>query len=470
VTAGTAAFPEGSDGPTAVLASFAASTDYESLPARTIAQAKLSILDTIGCALLGSTLPWGRMLQGLAADQGGHPLAAVWGTNGRTSSTQAALVNATAAHSFEFDDVHMGGMFHPGALTLAAAMAVGERGHLDGRSLLAAVVVGCEVGARVGMAVGPAHFRAGFHPQGTVGVFAAAACAGRALGLDPERMHETLGIAGSHASGLMAAQEGAMVKRLHSGHACQSGVTSALLAERGFTGIRDVFEAAFGGFLGTLGGGEVAESELTADLGRRWETERIGFKPYASCAAAQSSLDVVRRIRQAHGVEAADVLDVRIRASTHATIHCGWEYQPTGVTAAQMNIPFGVACMLRDGSVSARHFTDASIVDPELVVLAHRVHVAPDTGIDALGNDKRYTVDVEIETTDGLVLHGHGDDRPGGPSQPLSRDQVIAKYGELAGPVVGDDRAKSIRALVEVIDELDDVGELATLLAYDSTA
>jgi 2-methylcitrate dehydratase PrpD len=128
-----------------------------------------------------------------------------------------------------------------------------------------------------------------------------------------------------------------------------------------------------------------------------------------------------------------------------------------------------VACMLRDGSVSARHFTEAAIADPELVALAHRVHVAPDTGIDALGNDKRYTVDVEIETTDGLVLHGHGDDRPGGPSQPLSRDQVIAKYNELAGPVVGDDRAKSIRALVEVIDELDDVGELATLLAYDAT-
>jgi 2-methylcitrate dehydratase PrpD len=458
------------EGPTAVLASFAATTDFESLPSATVAHAKLSILDTIGCALLGSTLPWCRMLQAMVADQGGHPLAAVWGTDDRTSSIQAALVNATAAHSFEFDDVHMGGMFHPGALTLAASLAVGERSHLDGRSLLAAVVVGCEVGARVGMAVGPAHFRAGFHPQGTVGVFAAAACAGRALGLDPERMHQTLGIAGSHASGLMAAQEGAMVKRLHSGHACESGVTSALAAERGFTGISDVFEASFGGFLGTMGGGEVTEAELTADLGQRWETERIGFKPYASCAAAQSSLHVVRQIREAQGVEAADVAAVRIRASTHATIHCGWNYQPAGVTAAQMNIPFGVACMLRDGSVSARHFTEAAIVDPELMVLAHRVHVEPDTAIDALGNDKRYTVDVEIETVDGRVLHGHGDDRPGGPSQPLSGDQVNSKYAELAGPVVGVERAEAIRAVVQRLDQVDDVGELAALLTSSTPA
>jgi 2-methylcitrate dehydratase PrpD len=460
---------EALDGPTAALASFAATTEYGDLPAATIAQAKLSILDTIGCALLGSTLPWCRMLQDMVSDQGGHPLAAVWGTNDRTSSTQAALVNATAAHSFEFDDVHMGGMFHPGALTLAASLAVGERFHLDGRSVLAAVVVGCEVGARVGIAVGPAHFRAGFHPQGTVGVFAAAACAGKALGLDPERMHQTLGIAGSHASGLMAAQEGAMVKRLHSGHACQSGVTSALAAQQGFTGISDVFEAPFGGFFSTMGGGEVTMAELTAGLGRRWETERIGFKPYASCAAAQSSLEVVRLIRQVHGVEAADVAKVRILASTHATIHCGWEYEPTGVTAAQMNIPFGVACMLRDGSVSARHFTEAAIADPELLVLAHRVRVEPDDGIDALGNDKRYTVDVELETVDGRVLHGHGDDRPGGPSQPLSRDQVIRKYAELAVPVVGLERAESIRALVETFDQVDDVGELAALLVASAT-
>jgi 2-methylcitrate dehydratase PrpD len=452
--------------PTAELAAFASEVTFESLPSRTVTHAKLSLLDTIGCALLGSTLPWCRMLQELVVDQGGAPLAAIWGTAVRTSSSQSALVNATAAHSFEFDDVHMGGMIHPGALTLAASLAVGERTGVDGRTLVAAIVAGCEVGARVGMAVGPAHFKAGFHPQGTVGVFASAACAGRVLGLDHKHLHAALGVAGSHASGLMAAQEGAMVKRLHSGHACQSGVTSALLAARGFTGIDDVLEASFGGFCGTMGGGSVDMKQLTDGLGQRWETDNIGFKPYASCAAAQSSIEAVRVLRDEHDLQEDQVAAVKIRASTHATIHCGWEYQPAGVTAAQMNIPFGVACMLRDGSVSAWHFAEESIRDRDLVQIASRVSVHPDIQIDALGSDRRYTVDVELETTDGRLLRGHADDRPGGPTKPLPAEQVVKKYFELATPVVGEVRAREIREAVDGVDKLSDVSTLAGLLAH----
>ena len=118
---------------------------------------------------------------------------------------------------------------------------------------------------------------------------------------------------------------------------------SALLAERGFTGIPDVLEAEFGGFASAMGGGEPDLRLLTAGLGERWETEQIGFKVYASCAAAQTSLDVARRLRADHDLAAGDVSLVTIHASTHAALHCGWHYKPAGVTAAQMSIPYGVA-------------------------------------------------------------------------------------------------------------------------------
>ena len=144
--------------------------------------AKRSVLDTLGCALHGSTLPWGRILREVTLLEGGAPSVPVWGTELLAPPTQAALLNATAGHSFELDDVHMGGMIHTGSLTVPTALAIGEPRGLDGPTLLAAVVAGCEVGARVGLAVGTAHFRAGFHPQGTVGVFAAAAAAGRRRG------------------------------------------------------------------------------------------------------------------------------------------------------------------------------------------------------------------------------------------------------------------------------------------------
>jgi 2-methylcitrate dehydratase PrpD len=451
---------------TARLAEFASRLRYSDLPEPALAQARRSVLDTIGCALHGSTLPWGGILQEVVGGEGGDPASVVWGTDLRLPPSRAALLNATAGHSFELDDVHMGGMIHPGSLTLPAVVALGERrgATVDGRTLLTAVVAGCEVGARVGLAVGTGHFRAGFHPQGTVGVFAAAAAAGRAAALGPGELRHALGIAGSQAAGLMAAQDGAMVKRLHSGRACESGVLSALLAERGFTGIPDVLEVDFGGFVGTLGADGVDLSRLVDGLGERWEIEQLGFKAYASCAAAHTSLDVARALRAKHRLAADDVRAVTVHATTHTVVHCGWPYEPTGVTAAQMSIPYGVARMLRDGAVSAEHFTEAAIAEPAVLDLAARVAVVPEEAFDALGPARRYTVRVEIETADGRTLEGAASDRTGSPAFPLSQEQLEEKFLRLATPVVGADRAERLRVGVGEIDELPDVRTLATLL------
>lgn len=450
--------------PTATLAGFATALQYEALPATTIAHAKLSVLDTLGCAVFGATLPWIDMLRQFVDGEGGAAQATLWGTTEKVTRTQAALVNATAAHSFELDDIHMGGMIHPGALALGAALAVGEPAGISGRDLLTAFVAGCEVGARVGLSVGIMHFRAGFHPQGTVGVFAAAAAAARALGLDRATGLETMGLAGTQAAGLMAAQEGSMAKRLHSGLAAQSGVRSALLAQRGFTGIANVLEAEFGGFLGTMGGGSVRPELLVEGLGSRWETEQIGFKPYASCAAAQSSIDVARLIRASAHLSAEDVESVTIHASTHAQLHCGWEYSPTGVTAAQMNIPFGVATMLAHGDVSANRFTEEAIAAPEAVALAHRVAVIPDESIDALGPELRYTIRFELRTKSGETFTGEASDRPGGPTRPLSEDAVREKFFGLVTPLLGSGRARQLHDAIEQLPDLPDVGALVALL------
>lgn len=451
--------------PTEVLAEFASELRFSAIPPTTIEHAKLVILDALGCALLGASLPWVEILHDVVVKEGGSPQASLWGTAQKAAATQAALVNATAVHSFEFDDVHMGGMIHVGALCLGAALSLGERDDVDGRQLLASFVAGCEVGTRVGRAVGTAHFRAGFHPQGTVGVFAAAAAAGRVLDLKPDAMRNALGLAGSQSSGLMAAQEGSMAKRLHAGLACESGVRSAELAAAGFTGIPDVFEADFGGFLSTMGGGEVQMPELEKGLGRTWETEAVGFKAYASCAAAQSSIEVARQLRSQLLATGSQPRSVTVRCSTHAAVHCGWAYQPSGVTAAQMSIPYGVACMLVHGDVSADRFSADAIQDPATVELASRVKVLGDESVDARGPDHRYEVRVEILTDDGGVLHGSADDRPGGPTQPLETNTVLDKFLRLAEPRVGAAAARVIRAQVESLDDLGSVRELAASLS-----
>jgi 2-methylcitrate dehydratase PrpD len=455
--------------PTAELAEFASGLHFLSIPEATIAHVKLSILDTLGCAVFGATLPWIRMLREFVLVEGGAPQATLWGSPTRVSRTQAALVNATAAHSFEFDDIHMGGMIHPGALALGAAMSVGEGGGVDGRRLLTAIVAGCEVGARVGMSVGTAHFRAGYHPQGTVGVFVAGAAAGRLMDLDGPRMRDAIGIAGTQAGGLMAAQEGSMAKRLHSGLACQSGVRGAILASEGFTGIADVLEADFGGFCSTMGGGQVNLAALTSGLGTRWETDQIGFKPYASCAAAQSSIEVVRQIREELGA-GASARSVTVHSSTHAKMHCGWEYQGGGVTAAQMNIPYGVACMLVHGDVSADRFSETAINDPDVLDMARRVTVVGDEEIDALGPTLRYTVRAEVHTDDGRTLIKEASDRPGGPTQPMAPSAIREKFTGLVTPLLGPGGADAVRHTVENLEALDDVSALASMLLHQPTA
>jgi 2-methylcitrate dehydratase PrpD len=452
-------------GATAELAAFVSNLEPASVPASVMQHAKRSVLDTIGCALHGSSLPWCRVLREQAVDEGGTAQAQLWGTSLRLPRTRAAWFNATAAHAFEYDDVHMGGMIHVGALTVPAALAIAENKPMSGASLLASIVAGCEVGARVGRAVGTPHFAAGYHPQGTVGVFSAAASAAHASGHSAELAQQTLGIAGSHAAGLMAAQEGAMTKRLHSGHAAQSGVLSAELAARGFTGIPDVLEAEFGGFCSTMGGPETDLGLLTAGLGVIWETEQIGFKPYPSCAAAQTSIEAAWKIREQSPVEARRISAIEVHCSTHARLHCGWPYEPAGVTAAQMSIPYGVARMLVSGHVGTADFSDEAIAAADVLEVAAKITVIGDPEVDALGPSRRYGVRVVVRTTDGDVFESRVQDRSGNSSSPLSDETLTAKFVEQAGPIVGDQAATDLLGMISHLEDLTDVRELSSALS-----
>jgi aconitate decarboxylase len=231
-------------------ARFAAKTTFADIPADIIERIKFSCIDGLGVCLQGSTLPWTQKVYEIVRDEGGKPLASVGGTGHRTSLTNAVMVNSTAGHAFEMDDIHKESIVHPNSLAVPIALALAEADQsIAGRDIAAALVVGYEVGLRIGNAATTSLFLNGFHPQGTSGAFVAVVTAGRLLQLDVEAMQNALGIAGSMGAGLMAAQEGAMAKRLHAGRAAQVGLMAALLARRGFTGISDVVEAGNGGFL-----------------------------------------------------------------------------------------------------------------------------------------------------------------------------------------------------------------------------
>ena len=459
-------------GATAQLARFAAGLDYDHVPATVIARAKDCLIDALGCVVFGVTLPWTRMLIDFVAQEGGNARASIPGTRVTTSVSQAVLVGATAGHGFEMDDIHGPAHLHCGSLAVPVALAIAEaEGKTDGRELLTAMVAGYEVGLRVGLAATGQLFMRGHHFQGTCGTFVAAATAARMLRLDASQTQNALGIAGSLGAGLMAAQEGAMSKRLHCGRAAEAGVQAAYLAQRGFTGITNVLEAPYGGFLSTLSG-EPLWAELTAGLampeacqnsGTTWEMLNVGFKPYATAASVQSVLFATDGLMRENSLTADDIASVHIHCSTMAHRHCAWTYEPKGVTAAQMNMLFTAAMMIHDRAAMGAQFRADRLSDPAVLAIVGRITVEPDTAYDAGGDHTRHAARVAIRTRNGQMLTREIKDRPGSPKNPMTPQQFEAKFASLVDGVLPAGRAGEIAATVRRIEELG-VGKLRTLL------
>ncbi len=451
------------------LAAFAAELRFDDIPADVVAHMKLCLLDTVGCGLYGSTLPWTQILRDTLSALDNDGSCPVWGAPVMLSSPHAALVNGTAVHAFELDDLHPRSIVHPGAVVIPPALAVATgRGTTSGRDLITAFVAGYEVAARVGSAVGAAHLLAGWHPTGTHGTLGAAAAAGSVLGLTAQQMSHALGIAGSQSSGLMAAQYGAMVKRLHAGHAAQSGVYAALLAARGFTGIADLFDSPYGGYLGTFSP-RFDPTLITAGLGSTWEVSQVGFKPYSTNGSCHPAIDALLDLRELEGVRADNVDSVCIRCSTATLEHVGWDYEPDSVTTAQMNLPYIVSVVITDGDAFVDQFTTDRINDPALVEMSKRVHVSADPEIDARGDRFRHATHVEVRLRDGRVLRQSCDHAKGSASSPLSEQDLVSKFFKLATKAVDQDQARALRDLVNRLDELDDIAELTRHLSPEVT-
>jgi aconitate decarboxylase len=461
----SASVPPLQENATADLAAFASALSFEQIPSAVIARVRLSLLDGIGVCLHGATLPWTRHVQDMVRAQGATPVATIFATRHKASWSQAALANATAGHAFEMDDIHTESVVHPNSLTTPISIGYAE-GHpnVSGRDLLTAIVAGCEVGTRVGNAATTKLFLNGFHPQGTSGAFVATATAGRLLDLDAGAMQNALGIGGSMAAGLMAAQEGAMVKRLHAGRAAEGGVYAAELAKRGFTGISDVVEAGYGGFLSSYARTPNI-GRLTEGLGTIWETERVGFKLYPNVTSIHTSLDALRHIMRAHGLDARDIRTVDVGCGHMTYVHTAWTYRDAGVTAAQMNMFYGLAAMATGGDVTVADYTPARMQNPVLLDFISRIRIHEDAELEAMGHRFRHACRMKVTTRDGRTFEHEILYRRGSADSDVGKEEVRRKFaGNVRGLLSDADRDRIVE-LVEVLDSATHVRELCDILA-----
>ena len=448
------------------LARFAAELTYNKIPTPVIERIKLCLLDSFGCGLFGSTLPWTKIVAEFVRDQGGVCESTVWGRNFKVPAASAALANGTAVHSFELDDLHKTSIVHPGSVVLAPALAMAESiGGCHGKEFLTSVVAGYEIAIRVGMSVGTSHLQRGFHPTGTNGTFGAGAAAGRILSLNQEKMTHALGIAGTQAAGLMAAQYSAMVKRMHAGRAAQSGVYGALLALKGLTGITNILEADYGGYCHVMAD-KCDMSKMTSGLGKEFETGRVGFKPYAAGGSTHTTHEAIKAIMEENLLSADMVSKITVRATTATYKHTYWEYQPEGVTAAQMNIPYVAAVTALEGNIFIEQFTEEKIKDPKIIQYSRKVEVVPDPELDRLGAELRHVVVVEVRTVNGKTFSRRVDTAKGSDRRPMSTHEVIEKFRLLSGKVLSSDRVAELENTVRCLEDLADVKKLGALLAH----
>jgi 2-methylcitrate dehydratase PrpD len=451
------------------IASFVSGLRYDSIPPEVLTRIKLLMLDSIGCAIYGANLEWTRILQKTLGALDTTRACTVWGTAGRLSAPHAALVNGTQVQGFELDDVHRQGVLHVGAVVLPALLSIAEmRPGMNGREFLAAAVAGYEIGPRVGICMGPEHIAQGWHSGATLGVFSAAAGAARGLKLDIDRTVHALGIAGTQSAGLMAAQYGAMVKRMHAGRASQSGLYGALFAEQGFTGILNVLESEYGGFCTTFSrsqGDRFRIEELTNGLGQTWQTMGVALKFYSCVGSNHSTLDAIRAMQAERPFGEAEVEKVVVHGSQVTMDHVGWKYEPQGLTSAQLNLPYCVATWLLDGDCFVDQFTEDKVADPDRMRVAAKVQVEHDHAITALGSKFRHKVRVEVYLKDGSRLERTVEAGRGNEKNFATEADIVEKFEKLATHVLPRAQVATIRDWMLNLDEQHDAAELAGLLA-----
>lgn len=254
-----------------------------------------------------------------------------------------------------------------------------------------------------------------------------------------------------------------MVKRLHAGRAAEAGVRGAMLAQRGFTGISDVLEAGYGGFLSAFSGHPNA-GRLTAGLGSVWETAQVGFKLYPSVTSIHTALDALDTIMNEQGLRAQDIAKVAVGCSHMTFVHTAWRYKPAGVTAAQMNLFYGLAMIALHRDASVRRYDEGGLADPAMLAFVDRILAFEDPGLEAMGAAYRHAARVSVTTRDGRAFHHERLVRRGSPEDAVSPADIQRKFAANVDGLLGPGDGERLRDLVMGLETLDDTNAVTALL------
>ncbi|SEP84682.1 2-methylcitrate dehydratase PrpD [Faunimonas pinastri] len=433
---------------------------YEDIPEDVLATTRAFVLDTIGVIGAATHAPG---MENLLAALGEWELggSATLLLNGRTANpATAALANAAAAHSLDFDDQHDPARVHVFCVVLPAVLAAVEAEEMvHGRDALAAIAVGVELFCRLGLACYNSLGK-GWHPTTALGSLAAAAAAGKVLKLDAEQMVHALGIAFVQMSGTTQfIADGALAKRLGPGFAARNGVLAAQMARHGLTGPWRFLEGEAGLF-NLHERGEVRPEILTDGLGTEWHLRDLSMKPYPCCRCTHTVIELARDLRR-EGLTGDDIESGTIELGRVNRQIVGAAFDrshPNPVVHAQFNAAYTFAAALRDGEVTIPTFLPERIRAADVAFAARlETREAADFEPTAIAPAR-----VRLQLRDGSTIESTRLTIKGAPNDPMSEAEVLAKFRNCLNWGLGEDAA-AIAALERIalhLDEQEDARDL----------
>lgn len=443
---------------------------------RTIGNAKIFMLDCLGCMLSGSNIINAVTMRKAMKNLQDGGDCTIFGTGEKTNSMMAALANGTAGHSQDYDDDHREGTQHASVAVLPAVLAMAEKYGKSGAEVLLAYIIGSDVTIRSGEAFEGTSYYAGWHLTGTCGVMGAAAGVAKVMDMDEQEFVDALGVAGSAAGGLGAFNSnGAWTKRFHAGQSAMNGVLAGELGKAGYFAPAAVYEDKDGwlncfsfkggaaGYDPVLPDGIQNGNKLVENFGKKWEMADNSIKLHSCCRFTNNFCDCAIDIHNQPGFEWQKVKAIHAECNRFTdTKLCKPEEvkrHPKNTVNAQFSMFYEIACGLIKGRVIPESFTEEAIQDERIAKLSDLITWEVNEEFEAV-YPERYPAKVTVTMEDGSVYVGEVEYPKGDPEYPATKEEVTEKFRQNAANCISKEKAEKIIELVNKIETLDTIDEL----------
>lgn len=447
------------------MAEFAINLKYEDIPPEAVKEAKRFLLDSMGCALAAVKNEDMQAMYRFTDKLGGTPEATVIGTGLRTNAPNAALMNCLLTRALDYNDIYWEqDPSHPSDI-IGTALAAAEANSKSGRDALIAIMVAYELELRWCHAAEPGVREVGWH-HATLTQFVSPLVAGRMYDLDIDQMVAAVGISGSSHFTLGGVVAGHLTNMKNTADplASQAGVIAAMMAREGYGGPVEVIEGKEG-LIEVLNNVEWHPDWLLKDLGQEFMITQCGYKPFPTEALTHQPISAALQVCQEHNITAEDVAEILVETTTRGAdiLSDPSKFAPKTKETADHSLPYVIAAAVADGNVLPDSFSDEKLKDPRIWELLSKIKVVADPEIDALF-PKVKRARVSITTLGGKTHTAQVDHAKGSPQNPMSDDEIVAKFRANAEGMVDTARQDEIITATWKFDQVRDVSEYMKLL------